>query len=177
MDYQTLIDDMQSQKGKPSRKPKGKFAFDQITKLRHAASLAKVDATREEAQALLEQGKPVVIFVSFKDTASELHAALCRHHPVSFLTGDTPEADRALAVDQFQNGTTTVFVSTFGAGAVGITLTAAAHVILADRPWTPGDAEQAEDRVHRLGQTEQVETTWIQAFSIDKHIDSMLSVH
>lgn len=32
------------------------------------------------------------------------------------------------------------FVGTFGAGGVGLTLTAASTIILNDRPWTPGDA-------------------------------------
>jgi len=32
------------------------------------------------------------------------------------------------------------FLGTFGAGGVGLTLTAASTIILNDRPWTPGDA-------------------------------------
>lgn len=43
-----------------------------------------------------------------------------------------------------------------GAGGVGLTLTAACTVILVDRPWTPGDVNQAEDRVRRIGQKRPV---------------------
>jgi hypothetical protein len=45
---------------------------------------------------------------------------------------------------------------------------------LLDRPWTPGDADQAEDRVRRIGQTHPVKSIWISAFEIDDSIDTML---
>jgi hypothetical protein len=61
-----------------------------------------------------------------------------------------------------------------GAGGVGLTLTAACTVILVDRPWTPGDVNQAEDRVRRIGQTRPVRSIWIQAFPIDKQIDCLI---
>ena len=64
-----------------------------------------------------------------------------------------------------------VFVCTFGAGGVGLTLTAARTVILLDRPWTPGDVAQAEDRVRRIGQRFPVKNIWISAFEVDKQID------
>ena len=64
--------------------------------------------------------------------------------------------------------------STLGAGGVGITLTAACTVILVDRPWTPGDVNQAEDRVRRIGQTRPVRSIWIRAFPIDEQIDSLI---
>ena len=73
-----------------------------------------------------------------------------------------------------QAGLSPVFVSTFGAGGVGLTLTAAHTVILLDRPWTPGEAQQAEDRVRRIGQTNPVTSIWMVAFDLDKQIDGLL---
>lgn len=67
-----------------------------------------------------------------------------------------------------------MFILTFGAGGVGITLTAAHTIILVDRPWTPGEAQQAEDRVRRIGQTKPVTSIWMVAFDLDKQIDSVL---
>eukprot|EP01137_Pigoraptor_chileana_P011824 Opistho-2@63302 len=39
------------------------------------------------------------------------------------------------------------------AGGVGLNLTCASHVIMLDAHWNPAAADQAADRVHRLGQT------------------------
>jgi hypothetical protein len=67
-----------------------------------------------------------------------------------------------------------VLVCTFGAGGVGLTMTAADTVILLDRPWTPGDAAQAEDRIRRIGQEKAVTSVWLQANDLDTKVDAML---
>jgi SNF2 family DNA or RNA helicase len=43
-----------------------------------------------------------------------------------------------------------------------------------DRPWTPGDTEQAEDRLYRIGQENKVTSIWLQANDIDKTVDAIL---
>src|SRR4029077_17422294 len=57
---------------------------------------------------------------------------------------------------------------------VGITLTAAQTVLLIDRPWTPGDTIQAEDRLHRIGQKDAVTSLWLQFGGLDQRIDALL---
>jgi SWI/SNF-related matrix-associated actin-dependent regulator 1 of chromatin subfamily A len=39
---------------------------------------------------------------------------------------------------------------------VGVTLTAASRVIFVEQDWTPAVLRQAEDRLHRISQTEPV---------------------
>lgn len=77
-------------------------------------------------------------------------------------------------VDNFQSGISPVFVGTFGAAGAGITLHAAHTIILVDRPWTPGDTFQAEDRVRRIGQKHAVKCIWLSAFELDKQMDAMI---
>ncbi len=60
------------------------------------------------------------------------------------------------------------------AGGIGITLTAASTVILLDRPMTPGDAEQAEDRLHRISQRNAVTAVWLRAFKVCRILDELL---
>ena len=55
-----------------------------------------------------------------------------------------------------------------------MTLTAAHSVILLDRPWTPGDTRQAEDRVRRIGQTKPVTSIWMSALDLDFLVDKLL---
>lgn len=146
-----------------------------VQNLRMVDSLAKVDATVEIAKEVLSKEAAVVIFTSFVDVAKMVHTKLSDSGwNGEILTGETPAKKRQGMVDSFQNGLSPVFVCTFGAGGVGLTLTAASTVILLDRPWTPGDAHQAEDRVRRIGQTRPVTSIWMTAFELDKQIDSML---
>jgi superfamily II DNA helicase RecQ len=117
----------------------------------------------------------VVIFTSFVKVAASVHKKLEESGwSGELLTGETPAKKRQTMVDNFQGGLSPVFVCTFGAGGVGLTLTASRTVILLDRPWTPGDAAQAEDRVRRIGQKYPVKSIWISAFDVDRQIDQML---
>jgi ATP-dependent DNA helicase len=52
----------------------------------------------------------------------------------------------------FQVGKTKVFVATVRSGGEGITLTASDTVVFIDKDWNPAVQEQAENRIHRIGQ-------------------------
>jgi SNF2 family DNA or RNA helicase len=142
-----------------------------LMRLRQAGSLAKVNSVIEVAEELLSQGRPVVIFTEFIETVELLHAALGGE----VLTGATKIEDRQGCVDRFQSGESNVFIGTSRAAGVGLTLTRASDVILCDRPWSPGDAQQAEDRVHRIGQGRTVMSFWIQFGETDTKVDDMLA--
>lgn len=147
-----------------------------LQNLRKVDSLAKLDATVAVARVVLEKEPAVVVFTSFVDVAKSVHSKLqSAGWKGELLTGETPSQKRQGLVDNFQSGISPVFVCTYGAGGVGLTLTAAATVILLDRPWTPGDVHQAEDRVRRIGQTKPVTSIWMSAFELDKQIDSMIA--
>lgn len=138
--------------------------------LRRIGSQFKVDAAVEFASELLEQGQQIVIFTEFVESAKALHEALGGE----LLTGESKPEERQGMVDRFQSGESKVFIGTIKAGGVGLTLTAASHVLLVDRAWTPGDCEQAEDRCHRLGQQNAVFASWLQLGPVDLAIDNLL---
>lgn len=140
------------------------------------AAFAKVDATVDLASSFLNKEPAIVIFSNFVEVCKLIHKKLegCGWSG-ELLTGQTPAAKRQGLVDRFQGGISPVFVCTFGAGGVGLTLTAASIIILNDRPWTPGDALQAEDRVRRIGQTKPVISIWMRSFEIDKQIDDLIN--
>ena len=119
-------------------------------------------------EEVLEQGQSVVVFTWYRDAAGCMHDAIQARHPEhdgnisELLTGDTKTQLRQQLVDRFQvrcrpniiapilhfarmqKRKSRVMVCTFGAGGVGLTMTAAPTVILVDRPWTPGDAAQVQ---------------------------------
>ena len=144
-------------------------------RLRLVSAMAKVDAGVNIAKGILEKEPAIVIFTSFVRVAKALHQKLGdAGWPGELLTGEVPGHKRQDMVDNFQNGNSAVFVCTFGAGGVGLTLTAARSIMLLDRPWTPGDAHQAEDRIRRIGQMHPVTSIWVTAFDVDKQIDAVL---
>lgn len=49
-----------------------------------------------------------------------------------------------------------VLICQYDAAGTGYTFTAAQHAILVEHPWTPGQVDQAEDRLHRIGQAGSV---------------------
>ena len=76
---------------------------------------------------------------------------------LAFLRLDGSTQDRASVVDRFQdpNGPK-ILIMSLKAGGVGLNLTAADHVIIADPWWNPAAEDQAADRAHRIGQDRPV---------------------
>ncbi len=74
------------------------------------------------------------------------------------INGGVPGHKRQALVEAFQArpGTFDVMILSPKAGGVGLTLTAANHVIHLSRWWNPAVEDQATDRVFRIGQTKDV---------------------
>lgn len=137
---------------------------------RHASSLAKVETGIAMAEEVIEQGGRPIVFVEFVAVAKEIARALS----AGLITGEQSTEEKQAVVDAFQSGILPAVVSTIKAGGVGVTLTKSRTVILLDRPWTPGDALQAEDRAYRIGQTGSVLAVWVQATESDIGLDALL---
>lgn len=75
------------------------------------------------------------------------------------IDGSVTGRRRELAKDQFQRDPKTrLMIANIKAGGVGLTLTASSTVGFTELWWRPGDHIQAEDRIHRIGQTK---VSWI----------------
>ncbi|KAK1932924.1 SNF2 family N-terminal domain containing protein [Babesia divergens] len=74
------------------------------------------------------------------------------------LDGGYNPSTRTDVVEQFSSdeNVTLMLIST-KAGGTGLNLTAASTVVLMDQDWNPHNDAQAEDRCHRIGQTEPVD--------------------
>jgi superfamily II DNA/RNA helicase len=142
-----------------------------FTALRQIAADYKLPAATALVNQLLGQGESVVLFTVFVAAAQLLHAQLGG----VLLTGRQPVADRQRLVDGFQAGQERLLISTFGTGGLGFTLHRARHVVLLERPWTPGDAEQAEDRCHRIGMGASLQSHWLQLGLADQLVDGLIA--
>lgn len=123
--------------------------------IRLAEPSAKLDAVME---IIGDTNESVVVFSQFKQ-AVYLLAARLEKAGISHvqLTGDQSKVARDAAVTDFQAGKARVLLGTISAGGVGITLTKARTVIFLDRSWSPALNLQAEDRLHRYGQKNNVQ--------------------
>lgn len=147
-------------------------AFTEMAKLRHDTALAKVDKCIEFLSDALESGGKIVVFAHHLDVIEALRTGLVDHKPV-VVTGSTALDARQRAVDAFQTDPgVKVFLGNIKAAGVGLTLTASSHVVFVELDWTPGWVTQAEDRCHRIGQTDSV---LVQHLVLDGSLDSYLA--
>jgi SWI/SNF-related matrix-associated actin-dependent regulator 1 of chromatin subfamily A len=135
-------------------------AFSEISRIRHLTALAKLPGVMDHMMAALDgdETHKVVMFAHHKDVvAGILDRAKERQIKAVSITGETKITDRQMNVDIFQNEPECrLFVGNIKAAGVGITLTAADHVMFSELDWVPGNVTQAEDRCHRIGQKNSV---------------------
>lgn len=133
-----------------------KASFDEISSLRQDIGLSKVPLLAEHAENILEEEDKLVIFVHHISVAEALAEKLAQYKPV-MLTGKQTVQARQLAVDLFQNDPAVrLFIGTLQASGVGITLTAAKTAVIGEIDWVPATIKQAEDRLHRIGQNQNI---------------------
>ncbi|KAK6484951.1 SWI/SNF-related matrix-associated actin-dependent regulator of chromatin subfamily A-like protein 1 [Huso huso] len=117
---------------------------------------AKVRAIMEYIMDLLESGKEkFLVFAHHKLVLDRITKEL-GEKGMSYIRidGSTPSADRQALCQQFQfSEKSCVAVLSITAANMGLTLCSADLVVFAELFWNPGVLIQAEDRVHRIGQT------------------------
>ncbi|MBT1175065.1 SNF2 helicase associated domain-containing protein [Bifidobacterium sp. LC6] len=118
---------------------------------------AKLAAIAELVETCVNEGKKALIFSQFTSFL-ELIAARFDEQGLRYytITGSTPKKQRLALVDRFNADDTPAFLISLKAGNTGLNLTGASVVIHADPWWNAAAQNQATDRAHRIGQTEDV---------------------
>lgn len=118
---------------------------------------AKLAAIAELVETCVNEGKKALIFSQFTSFL-ELIAARFDSQGLRYytITGSTPKKHRLELVDRFNADDTPAFLISLKAGNTGLNLTGASVVIHADPWWNAAAQDQATDRAHRIGQTEDV---------------------
>jgi SWI/SNF-related matrix-associated actin-dependent regulator 1 of chromatin subfamily A len=131
-----------------------RIPFELIAAIRRETGTTKVQAALAFIADETEGLDKVVIYAHHHDVLEALHGTLS---PSVLVTGRTPLKARAQAIARFQEpGAPKYFIASIAAMGVGITLTAASRVIFVEQSWTPAEMEQAECRLHRIGQANAV---------------------
>lgn len=158
-----------------------------ISTLRVAAGLCKIptaiDIITEHLAAhpandngLYEE--PVILWAHHKEVADALLCAAREavgSDKVAAIVGSTSPATRGRITADFQNGKIAVLVASITAAGVAITLTRSHTAFFVETDWTPANVIQAEDRIHRIGQTiPPTLTTLIAPGTLDETIQLIL---
>lgn len=115
----------------------------------------------------LEQNGKVVVFCHHRDVWQRLMDRY-REVAVGVIGGDDMKR-RDEAVKKFQeDDKVRIFVGSIRASGEGITLNRANKVIFMEYDWSPARMLQAEDRLHRVGQRDVVNSYW---FVLEDSID------
>jgi SWI/SNF-related matrix-associated actin-dependent regulator of chromatin subfamily A-like protein 1 len=128
-----------------------------LNNLRQLAVSGKLPTALAWIGDFMASGEPLVVFAEHIAT----QRAVLERFPdaVHILGSDTSQA-RQQAVDAFQSEDgPQLIVCALKAASQGITLTRASNVAFLELDWTPARHDQAEDRLHRIGQESAV-TAW-----------------
>ncbi|XP_007577659.1 SWI/SNF-related matrix-associated actin-dependent regulator of chromatin subfamily A-like protein 1 isoform X2 [Poecilia formosa] len=139
---------------------------------------AKLQAIMEYITDMLECGREkFLVFAHHKLVLDHITTELLKKN-VSFIRidGATPSAERQQLCEKFQfSSKSCVAVLSVTAANMGLTLHSADLVIFAELFWNPGVLIQAEDRVHRIGQTSNVDIHYLVAKgTADDHLWPMI---
>jgi SWI/SNF-related matrix-associated actin-dependent regulator 1 of chromatin subfamily A len=137
-------------------------ALTRLGVLRKLIGLAKVPATVEFIQELVDDGEKVIVFAWHRDVVDGVVEALAKSKIdagkiYGGISVEKVEADKA----RFQDGDLPVMVLNIEAGSTGHTLTAARNVVFIEYAWNPADMAQAEARANRIGQERTVLSHWM----------------
>jgi SNF2 family DNA or RNA helicase len=122
---------------------------------------------------ILTDSKPTVVFTMFEQ-AAELVKERLNQNGISCetLTGKTKNRDNIIR--RFGQGFH-VLVATYGTGGESLTLTQAKRAIFLDYAWHPAGLKHAAKRIHRIGQSKEVEVIAIKSVdTIEEHIEDII---
>ena len=128
-----------------------------LPKYRTNMFLDMYDENRDDIHyAIKNHTKKTLIFTQFKKVANHINDDLNLHNIGSVLiTGDVK--DRMSVLRSFKDDDNIrVLVATSQTVGTGVTLIEASQMFFFGPPWRQSDFDQCSDRIHRIGQTDEV---------------------
>ena len=122
-------------------------------------------------------GESALVFTQYAKVGAAVAAALEKRfgRRFPFLHGALSAKEREREIAAFEAPGPCAFVLSLRAGAFGLNLVKATHVVHFDRWWNPAVENQATDRAHRIGQTK---TVFVHAFitegTLEEKVDDLL---
>lgn len=165
------------------------FAYDgKVDDDAYVKSSARLEGTFEILDQVASKKEKVLIFVESKQMQQWLVPYIQRRYKLEYapmvINGTVSGPKRQERVKTFQASGQNIFdvmILSPKAGGVGLTLTAANHVIHLSRWWNPAVEDQCTDRVFRIGQKKDVSVYYpmaihpeIAGVSFDSNLNRLL---
>ena len=117
----------------------------------------KTDSLKERIEEIAESGNKVIVFSQYVDEGVSKLEKILEPYGVAKIVGGQTDAVRKREIEKFKkNPEVPVLIASVRSGGEGLNLTEASYVVHFDHWWNPAVMWQAEDRVHRRGQTKGV---------------------
>lgn len=151
-------------------------ALVKIEKLKQLAVEDKLKSSIDWIKDFLESGEKLVVFATHKNVINKLVKTF-KEEAVK-VDGSVTGEKRNEAVEKF-NGDNSIrlFIGNMKAAGIGLNLhTACSNVCFLELGWTPADHDQAEDRVHRIGQEAESINIWylLTSGSVEENIIGLI---
>ncbi|MBR6571280.1 MAG: DEAD/DEAH box helicase [Clostridia bacterium] len=121
---------------------------------RQATGIAKAPYVAQFVRALLDADEKVLLFAHHHEVMDIYKKELHAFSP-AFITGRETPAMKERSVERFMTGKTNLCCISLRAAA-GLNLQRASCVVFGELDWSPAVHSQAEDRAHRMGQTDSI---------------------
>ena len=134
-----------------------------ISELFVSTSTAKCDAIVRWILDALEKGRSFLFFAYHQVVLNAVEEAVSNaSYKYMRIDGSTPAHKRQSNVDDFQkDDTMRIAILSIMAAGTGITLTRVSECVFGELYWVPGVMIQAEDRIHRISQTERCDIYYL----------------
>lgn len=150
-----------------------------IGKLKQIAARGKRKAIEEWVEDFMDSDEKLVIYAFFIETQQDLIQTFeAKGFDIAKILGsENDDRIRSGNVDKFQNEPDCrLLIGSMKAGGEGVTLTAASNMAIVEFGWTPAEHDQAEARIHRMGQMASSASIWyfVATGTIDEWIAELL---
>jgi len=137
---------------------KGKVLEERGKKLVFIDAMRKLAAEGKTAQAIefidnLYHGiGKVIVFAHHQSVLDDVQSFFSEKTTVLRIDGETPHKKRDSNINMFNAVDDVILVASITASGTAINLQTCSNVVFVEVTWVPADHEQAEARVHRIGQ-------------------------
>ncbi len=117
----------------------------------------KTDLLKEQIEEIVANDSKVIVFSQYVDEGVSKLEKLLEPYGVAKIVGGQTDSVRKSEIEKFKKRKDMpVLIASVRSGGEGLNLTEASYVVHFDHWWNPAVMWQAEDRVHRRGQTKGV---------------------